>query len=133
MRVADIMRTNLKTIDAEASVADAVAALTEYSVSALPVLDRHGRAVGVCSTRDIIAAEARCHDPVAREQLFEKTLVLEVMTPWPATARPDEDVRKVAQRLLEEKVQRLFVEEKGALVGVVSQTDIVAAVAATRV
>lgn len=133
MRVADIMRTSLKTIDAEASVADAVAALTECGVSALPVLDRHGRAVGVCSTRDIIAAEARCHDPVAREQLFEKTLVLEVMTPWPATTRPDEDVRKVAKRLLEEKVQRLFVEEKGALVGVVSQTDIVAAVAATRV
>lgn len=133
MRVADIMRTNLKTIDAEASVADAVAALTEYGVSALPVLDRHGRAVGVCSTRDIIAAEARCHDPVAREQLFEKTLVLEVMTPWPTTAHPDEDVREVAKRLLEEKVQRLFVEEKGALVGVVSQTDIVAAVAATRV
>ncbi|HEY6059147.1 MAG TPA: CBS domain-containing protein [Gemmatimonadales bacterium] len=133
MRVADIMRTNLKTIDAEASVADAVAALTEYGVSALPVLDRHGRAVGVCSTRDIIAAEARCHDPVAREQLFEKTLVLEVMTPWPTTAHPDEDVRAVAKRLLEEKVQRLFVEEKGALVGVVSQTDIVAAVAATRV
>lgn len=133
MRVADIMRTSLKTIDAEASVADAVAALTECGVSALPVLDRHGRAVGVCSTRDIIAAEARCHDPVAREQLFEKTLVLEVMTPWPATTHPDEDVRKVAKRLLEEKVQRLFVEEKGALVGVVSQTDIVAAVAATRV
>lgn len=133
MRVADIMRTNLKTIGTESTVADAVAALTDYGVSALPVLDRLGRAVGICSTKDVLAAEARCHDPVAREQLFERTLVLEIMSSWPATAHPDEDVRKVARRLLEEKVQRLFVEEKGALVGVVSQTDIVAAVAATRV
>ena len=133
MRVADIMRTNLKTIGAEATVADAVAALTDTGVSAMPVLDRQGRAVGICSTRDVLAAEARCHDPSARERLFEQTLVLEVMTPWPTTAAPDEDVRKVAQRMLDAKVQRLFVEEKGALVGVVSQTDIVAAVAATRV
>jgi CBS domain-containing membrane protein len=133
MRVTDIMRTNLKTIDADATVADAVAALTETGVSALPVVDRLGRAVGVCSTKDVLAAEGRCHTPPAREQLFERTLVLEIMTPWPATAHPDEDVRKVAGRMLEGKVQRLFVEEQGALVGVVSQTDIVAAVAATRV
>jgi CBS domain-containing protein len=133
MRVAEIMRTNLKTIDADATVADVIASLTETGVSALPVLDRQGRAVGICSTKDVLAAEGRCHDTPAREQLFERTLVLEIMTPWPATARPDEDVRQVARRMLEGKVQRLFVEERGALVGVISQTDIVAAVAATRV
>jgi CBS domain-containing protein len=133
MRVAEIMRTNLKTIDADATVADVIASLTETGVSALPVLDRQGRAVGICSTKDVLAAEGRCHDAPAREQLFERTLVLEIMTPWPATARPDEDVRQVARRMLEGKVQRLFVEERGALVGVISQTDIVAAVAATRV
>jgi CBS domain-containing protein len=133
MRVAEIMRTNLHTIDVEATVADAVAALTDSEVSALPVLDRQGRAVGVCSTRDVLEAESRCHDAVSRELLFERTLVLEVMTPWPTTAAPDEDVRKVARRMLEQRVQRLFVEEHGALVGVISQSDIVAAVAATRV
>jgi len=127
------MRTNLETIDVDATVADAVASLTETGVSALPVIDRMGRAVGICSTQDVLAAESRCHGPVARERLFEKTLVLEIMTSWPDTAHPDEDVRKVARRMLEGKVQRLFVEEQGALVGVISQTDIVAAVAATRV
>jgi CBS domain-containing protein len=133
MRVADIMRTNLKTIDADATVADAVASLTETGVSALPVIDRMGRAVGSCSTQDVLAAEGRCPGPAARERLFERTLVLEIMTPWPATAHPEEDVRIVARRMFEGKVQRLFVEEQGALVGVISQTDIVAAVAATRV
>jgi len=133
MKVAEIMRTNLKTLSAEATVADAIAALTKAGVSAMPVLDRVGRAVGICSTRDILAAEYRCHDSVTREWLFERTLVLEIMTSWPRTAHPEENVRQAAQRMLDGKVQRLFVEDQGSLVGVISQTDIVAAVAATRV
>lgn len=133
MNVAEIMRTNLRTIATDACIAEAVTRLAESGVSALPVVDRLGRAVGVCSTRDILRAEARCHDPVARDLLFERTLVLEIMTPWPETAHPLEDVRDVARRMLDGKVQRLFVQDSGALVGVVSQTDIVAAVAAARV
>ena len=133
MHVSDIMRINLKTISTDSTVADAVAVLAKSGVSALPVLDRTGRVVGICSSHDVLEAEARCADPLAREDLFERTLVLEIMTPWPATVRPQEDVRDVAQRMLDGKVQRLFVEEAGALVGVISQTDIVAAVAAARV
>jgi CBS domain-containing protein len=133
MHVSDIMRTNLRTIGTEATVADAVAVFAASGVSALPVLDRHGRAVGVCSTRDILDAEARCHDQLSREHLFERTLVLEVMTPWPETASPQEDVREVAGRMLAGKVKRMFVEDHGALVGVISQTDIVAAVATAQV
>jgi CBS domain-containing protein len=133
MYVSDIMRTNLRTIGTEATVAEAVRVFAACGVSALPVLDRHGRAVGICTTRDILDAEARCHDVLSREHLFERTLVLEVMTPWPETAQPGEDVRAVAQRMLDGKVKRLFIEDRGALVGVISQTDIVAAVAAARV
>lgn len=133
MYVSEIMRTNLRTIGTEATVADAVAVFAASGVSALPVLDRHGRAVGICTTRDILDAEARCHDQLSREHLFERTLVLEVMTPWPETAGPHEDVRVAAQRMLEGKVKRLFVEDRGTLVGVISQTDIVAAVANARV
>lgn len=133
MRVAEIMRTTLQTINVEATVADAVIALMDAGVTALPVIDRHGRAVGICSTRDVLAAESRCHDPRERDLLFEHTLVLSIMTPWARTAHPEEDLRLVARRMIDEKVQRLFVEDRGALVGVISQTDIVAAVAGTRV
>jgi len=59
--------------------------------------------------------------------------VLEVMTPWPVTIDPDLDVRQAAQEMLYLNVQRLFVEYEGALVGVISQTDIVAAVGAAKV
>jgi CBS domain-containing protein len=133
MKVAELMQTNLKTIATEATIADAVAILTEAQVSALPVLDRLGRAVGVVSTREILKAESACHSPTARERLFERTRVLEVMTPWPATIEPDLDVRQAAQEMLYLNVPRMFVEYDGALVGVISQTDIVGAVATAKV
>lgn len=133
MYVADVMRTDLKTISAEATVADAVAALALARVSAMPVLDRHGRAVGICTTRDILLAESRCENPVARERLFESSLVLEIMTSWPDTIAPDTDLRAAARKMLDHGVQRLFVADRGSLVGVVSQTDIVDAVAAARI
>jgi len=133
MKVAELMQTNLRTISTDSTIVDAVVAFAETQVSALPVLDRLGRAVGVVSTRDILRAESACETPVAREWLFEQTRVLEVMTPWPVTIDPDLDVRQAAQEMLYLNVQRLFVEYEGALVGVISQTDIVAAVGAAKV
>lgn len=132
MKVAELMQTNLKTINADATVADAVDALAEAQVSALPVIDRYGRAVGILSTRDVLRAESACETPDVRERLFEKTLVLEIMNPWPTTIDPDIDVRQAAQEMLYLNVQRLFVEFEGALVGVISQTDVVGAVATAK-
>ena len=125
MKVAELMQTNLKTVSVESTLADAIADLAGAQISALPVIDRFGRAVGVLSTREVLKAES---DRVAAE-----TAVLEIMAPWPTTIEPDLDVRQAAQEMLYLNVQRLFVEYDGALVGVISQTDIVGAVATTRV
>lgn len=133
MKVAEIMQTSLKTISTDATIADAVESLAAAGVSALPVIDRMGRAVGVVSTREVLKAESACDTPEVRERLFEATRVLEIMAPWPVTIDPDLDVRRAAQEMLYLNVQRLFVEFDGALVGVISQTDIVGAVAVAKV
>jgi CBS domain-containing protein len=133
MKVVELMHTELKTISVDATVGDAVDALTEAQVSALPVVDRFGRAVGVISTRDILKAESTFNNPRARDTLFEQTTVLEVMAAWPPTIQPDLDVKQAAQQMLYFDVQRLFVEDEGGLVGVLSQSDIVAAVARTKI
>jgi acetoin utilization protein AcuB len=133
MKVAELMQPNLKTISTEATIADAVVVFAEAQVSAMPVIDRLGRAVGVVSTREILKAESSCESPRMRERLFERTRVLEIMTPWPTTIDPDLDIRQAAQEMLYLNVQRLFVEFDGALVGVISQTDIVGAVATAKV
>src|ERR1043166_2104145 len=133
MKVAEVMHKALKTISADATVADAVAALAEAQVSALPVLDRMGRAMGVLSAREVLKAERARKSPRARDRLFDETLVREIMAPWPVTIAPDADVRDAAREMLYLEVQRLFVEHAGPLLGVISQTDIVGAVATQKV
>lgn len=133
MKVAELMNTDMRTISIDATLGDAIDALTEAQVSAMPVVDRLGRAVGVVSARDILRAESTFAGSQPREARFDQLKVLEIMAPWPPTITPDTDVKQAAQDMLYFDAQRLFVEERGSLVGVISQTDIVGAVARARV
>jgi CBS domain-containing protein len=54
------------------------------------------------------------------------------MTPQPLTIDPDADVRDAARQMLYAEVHRLFVVSGNRLVGVISTTDIVRAVATGR-
>jgi CBS domain-containing protein len=129
MIVRDLMQRDLQTVASDATIAEAVEALGAAHVSALPVLDRLGRAVGVISARDILEAERQRPDPAEREGLFDETLVLEIMQAWPATVTPETDVRAATEHMLALGTQRLFVEEGGAMVGVISMTDVARAFA----
>lgn len=132
MKVADIMRTDVKTVDLDATVGEAIATLADVHVSALPVTDSHGRIVGVLSTTDILGALSETTEPDVREQLFDEP-VRDVMTPRSRVIGPDADVLEAAQAMLRLDVHRLFVESHGRLVGVISQTDIVATVATAKI
>ena len=127
MKVAELMRTPVLTVDADDTVADAVATLADGHVSALPVVDNRGRLMGVLSTTDILAATAES-DPERRAELLE-TPVRMLMTPRTLTIAPSAGVREAAQQLLYADVHRLFVTDQGRVVGVVSSTDVVRAIA----
>jgi CBS domain-containing membrane protein len=127
------MRTDVKTVDLDATVADAITTLADVHVSALPVTDARGQVVGVLSTTDILGALSETTDPEVREQLFEETPVCDLMTPRSRVIAPDADILEAARQMLYLDVHRLFVEDDGRLVGVISQTDIVAAVATAKI
>ena len=116
MLVRDLMQRNLVTVADDATIGEAVAEMIETHLSALPVLDSFGRAVGVISVRDILSA--------ARRHGSYEMLVLEVMQAWPETIGPEADAHTATEHMLVGGVPRLFVVEGGALVGVISLTDI---------
>jgi len=132
MKVADLMQTNLKTIGLDESVAGAVVMLAEQHVSGLPVVDHRGRLVGVISTTDVLDLLAESLDAERRGKVLEETLVREIMTAKPITVDPDTDVHEAARQMLYGEIHRLFVEYDDALVGVVTQSDIVGAVAGAK-
>lgn len=133
MKVADLMQTDLKTVTPGTSVAEAVQVIADHHVSALPVVERRGQIVGVLSTSDILNAAAETASPEEREELFEHTLVREIMTPRPRTIGVDADVKEAAQQMLYLEIHRLFVEDDGTLVGVISQSDVVRGVALAKI
>ena len=133
MNVAELMETDLQVVPDDHTVAEAVVILAEGHIRGLPVVDRHNRMVGVLSTSDVLEAAAECADADERNALFERTIVAEVMTPRPKTISPEADVKEAAKQMLELEVHRLFVERGGELVGVISQSDIVRAVATAKI
>src|SRR5688572_2959217 len=100
MKVADLMRTDLKRVEPDATIEDAVIALAEGHLSALPVVDPRGRLIGVLSTTDVLQAEADCESAEDRERLFQDTTIRDIMTSRPVTVLPDTDVREAARQML---------------------------------
>jgi CBS domain-containing protein len=123
------MKQPVVTIGMETSVQNAVVMLADDHISALPVTDVTGRMIGVVSSTDILTAEAEAGDETAREALFATTPVRDLMTARPLTVSPDADVREAAQQMLYADVHRLFATAGDRVVGVISGSDIVRAVA----
>jgi CBS domain-containing protein len=132
MKVIDLMHREVRTLNPDATVADAIVALADAHVTGLPIVDQHGQLLGVLSSSDVLEAEAEAGDAEARTTVLEETRVSDLMTPRPITVAPETSVQEAARQMLYADVKRLFVAEDGRLVGVLSQTDIVGAVAKGR-
>jgi len=133
MIVRDLMQSDVSVVFDDQTVAEAVVTLAEGHIHGLPVVDRRDRLVGVLSTSDVLEAAAECVQANERTELFEQTLIAEIMTPHPQTIGPDEDAKEAARQMFALDVHRLLVEENGELVGVISQSDIVRAVAVAEI
>jgi CBS domain-containing protein len=133
MKVADIMQTRLETIGPDDTVSDAVTTLADQHVSGLPVVEGRNRLVGVISMTDVLQLLSEALDRESRSSVLESTVVREIMTAKPVTVDPDADVHEAARQMLYGEIHRVFVEYDGELVGVVSQSDIVGAVAGARI
>ncbi|HEX6433344.1 MAG TPA: CBS domain-containing protein [Gemmatimonadales bacterium] len=132
MRVADLMQSEVETVPDDIRVTDALLTLADTRVSALPVLDRSGRLVGVISRTDILASEEEVGEETARNALFENTSVRDMMTAPALTIAPGASIREAAQQMLSAGVHRLVVTQGEQVVGIISVSDIIGAVAAGR-
>ena len=130
MRVAELMQTEVQTVPSDAVVKDVVLVMAESRISALPVVDGTGRIVGVISRTDALASEEEeAEDQTARDTPLEQTLVRDLVTPQPLTIGPEANVEEAAWQMLRADVHRLFVTKGEPLLGVISTTDIMRAVA----
>ncbi len=114
----DIMTTDLKTIDANASVAEAARNMRDYDVGSLPVLE-NGRFVGVITDRDV------CCRVVADGRDVNQIEVRSAMTSSPICCTADANLDEVSRIMRDNQVRRCpVVDENDRLVGYIALRDL---------
>ena len=144
MRAIDVMVRDVVTVYPDTDVAEAIKLLAEHDVSALPVVDPAGNLVGVLSEADLIhRVEIRTEKrrPWWQEAVtgastlaadFAKShgkKVGEVMTSGVISVSEDTPLSEIATLFEHKGIKRVPVVKDGKLVGIVSRSNLIQALA----
>lgn len=127
MRIRDFMIKNPITVDSDTYVLDAQKIMKENNIRRLPIVDK-GKLVGIVTQHDLLAASPSPATSLSVHELnylLSKMKVKEVMHKNPITFSPDtpfEEALKVGQ---EKKIGSFPVVDKGKLIGIATESDIV--------
>jgi CBS domain-containing membrane protein len=120
-----IMSTNLITIHAGASLAEARSLMHENRIHHLPVLDEKGDLVGLVSLTNLLAAtDSILRDADSRIRAADIS-VADVMIIDLATVDRNASLRQAALFLEKHRIGCLPVTRKGRLHGIITDTDFV--------
>ena len=122
MKAQEIMSKNPTCVTADTPLVEAARLMKTENIGVVPVVESTGskRLVGVLTDRDIaIRAVAEGRDGAT-------TSVGHVMSSDVRTSAPDDSVEDVMELMGREQVRRIpIVDDRGNLVGIVAQADIV--------
>jgi len=125
-KVRDWMTPNPITIDASATIVEAIHLLKEKNVRRLPVT-RAGKLVGLVTERMLLSfspGKSTSLDTWEVHYLLAKTPVTAAMNPKPHTVTPDTDLADCAQLIHDRKLNGItVVDDKGQLVGILTTTN----------
>jgi acetoin utilization protein AcuB len=135
LKVKDLMTRDLLTLAPTTTIREAAEILATEHVSGAPVV-RAGKPLGMVSTSDLlefIAALPADPDAVSggmEHGILDDHTVEEAMTRGPLTTiSPDAPASRAAELMHSEHIHRLPVLDDGKLVGIITTTDLVKAVA----
>lgn len=127
VRCRDIMSRDVVSVGASDSVDEAWARLAHHKVKALPVLGADGKLVGIVSLHDFfIGQSAPVPDRVPRMSTARR--VEDIMTRRVRTARPEQAMADLVQGFSDGGLHHMpVVDEQNRVVGMITQSDLVAA------
>ena len=127
MRIRDMMRRNLITVDGETLVMDAQKIMKENNIRRLPVVDK-GKLVGIVTKHDLLEASPSPATSLSVHELnylLSRMKVKEIMKKNPVTLTPDTPFEEALRIGQEKKIGAFPVVEDGKLVGIATESDIV--------
>jgi CBS domain-containing protein len=144
MKAMDVMVRDVVAVSPDTEVADAIQLLAEFDVSALPVVDEEDRVVGIVSEADLLHREeigTEKQRPWWLEAItpgatlageFAKShghRVEEVMSTEVISASEDTPLIEIAALLERHRIKRIPILHDGILVGIVSRSNLIQAMA----
>ncbi len=140
--VSRFMTRSVTSVKLDASAQEVVKLLLSQLFRALPVVDDDNRVVGIITESDLLrnaglpvhlSVGARLETDDLREvlaQVSQEKTAGQIMTSPVKTARADEALGYVVQRMLDQQLKRLpVVDETGHLIGMISRLDVLRAAA----
>lgn len=129
MLVEKRMKRDPVTLGPEDSFRHAMTLIRQKGIRHLPVVEG-GRLVGIVTDRDLRQAApspATSLEIHELHYLLEKIKIREIMTRKVYTVTPDSPIEEAARLMLQHKIGGLPVLQYGDLVGIITETDILAA------
>lgn len=140
-KVSEIMKRDVYTVSDEANIGDVIRVLVHSKASGVPIVNAQNKVVGFISDGDIMKFIAKQNPRIIDmtsfitvwydTESFEKKLddlvdlnVMELATTKLVSVDADYDIDEVAKVLGEKKIKKVPVLENGALVGVITRSDI---------
>lgn len=143
MKVADLMTREVIYVTPETPVNQVAHVLVQYSISGVPVVE-NGRVIGLVTEEDLVTRHAIVEMPsffqafdsvfyLGKQDDFDKELrhmlatqVRDVMTSNVVTIEAEASIRHLANLIVTKEVNPVPVtDENGALVGIVSRSDLI--------
>ena len=147
MQAQDIMTSNVITVEPDASVREIAKRFIEKRISAVPVVEKSGRLIGIVSEGDLMRraeTETERHPswwlfllttPTEKARTYVKTHgrhAAEVMTHPVITVNEDTPIQEIAELLEKHRIRRVPVMSCEKLVGIVSRANLLRALAAQQ-
>lgn len=128
IRVSEWMTSPVQTVTPETPISEAHQMMKEKKIRRLPVVDQHGKLIGIVTIGDIREAspsDATTLSIWELNYLWAQLTISKVMTRNPLTIRIDAPILDAAQIMLEKKISGLpVVDDDGKLVGILTESDI---------
>jgi acetoin utilization protein AcuB len=115
------------TVNADASMQEALDLMRKEHIRRLPVINKRGQLVGIVTETDLAKAspsQATTLSVWEIRELVSKVKVEEIMTPDVVTVADDTPIEEAARIMADYEISGLPVMREGKLVGMITETDV---------
>ena len=124
VKIGDIMKSQVVTVEKGTPVMEAVQILVENNFTGLPVVDTKDRVIGIISEKDVLSLAIRVQEQsYSPEQ--EELRVEDFMTKKAVTIEATESLTALCSCLMKNQFRRVPVVLNNKLVGVASRRDVI--------